>query len=121
MSDIVERLEGWALDLAVGRNCHGADQDIRKAADEIVRLRAERDEQRSLANGRMAALIAAEEERAAAEAERDRLRDEVRKAVKVVRDLLDWADDYQRWGMSPTHDALSPARAFLAALKGDTP
>jgi len=73
LSDIVERLNNANLD---GTGSIKIDMLCVEAADEIVRLRAERDEQRSLANGRMAALIAAEEERAAAEAERNRLRAE---------------------------------------------
>ncbi len=40
MSDIVERLRAWARDMQTGRDCFGADQDLKEAADEIERLRA---------------------------------------------------------------------------------
>ena len=40
MTDIVERLRDWSRDLQTGRDCFGADQDLKKAADEIERLRA---------------------------------------------------------------------------------
>lgn len=41
--DIVERLRAWARDLQTGRDCFGADQDLKEAADEIERLRAQND------------------------------------------------------------------------------
>lgn len=41
MSDLVERLRAWARDLQTGRDCFGADQDMKEAADEIERLRAQ--------------------------------------------------------------------------------
>jgi hypothetical protein len=98
LSDIVERLEGWALDLAVGRNCRGADQDIRKAADEIVRLRAEVEEARANSMSNWGQRERAE----AAEAERDRLRDALR--------YIEWSND-SKW----------QSDCARAALKGDTP
>jgi hypothetical protein len=117
LSDIVERL-GYHREHQVTGRLVLANPDGPEAADEIVRLRAERDEQRSLANGRMAALIAAEEERAAAEAERDRLRDALTKA------RANFGAEYDETGriLSVSHGSMLQMVLLLdAALKGDTP
>ena len=43
-AELVKRLDGWVLDLQVGRKCFGADQDVRSAADAIEALVKERNQ-----------------------------------------------------------------------------
>ena len=51
MSTISERLKAWAMDMQVGRNCFGADQDLIEAADAIDELVATLTELRSRYHG----------------------------------------------------------------------
>jgi hypothetical protein len=118
MTDIVERLR-------VNMHAYGVCQE---AADEIVRLRAERDEWRQCqkeaveSRERWHEVCLEEKARAeAAEAERDRLRDALQDLSMLrgvlYRDGMTDAERADKW-----RDHVNQMRlAALAALKGDTP
>jgi hypothetical protein len=117
LSDIVERLrkqahtERWTTEPPECREGIDVD-DAEEAADEIVRLRAERYEWQ-VAAGQMAVDAAVSEARAeAAEAERDRLRDALRSVLPHTRYLADGV-----YIQRIPDDIVHQARAAL----GDTP
>ena len=81
MTDIVDRLSGLAHALRKdGKQMTG--HEVKEAADEIERLRAERDEAQAEANAGRQAEHDADVERRAVECERDRLREALREIVQ---------------------------------------
>jgi hypothetical protein len=103
VSDIVERLRSeWARFY------------VHQAADEIVRLRAERDEARYETHVLRVSNATLSENIRAAEAERDRLRDALTRAMRRF-ELMSKENDSMQNGVRPSVGA-AEARAAL----GDT-
>jgi chromosome segregation ATPase len=86
MTDIVDRLSGLAHALRKdGKQMTG--HEVKEAADEIERLRAERDEAQAEANAGRQAEHDADLERRAVESERDRLRE-------ALQHVILWVEQY---------------------------
>jgi hypothetical protein len=103
IAGLVERLEAGIASRIYGDASREAASTIRALLRKNERWKRKADTFRQLADIDL-------ERAKAAEAK-------LREAVEVIRDLLDWAENYLQWDIPPTHDAVSPARAFLATTE----